>query len=85
MLVTIGLGLLRLRFWWWPFHPLGYLAANCWGMHWFWVPFFIGWGAKVLTLRYGGLRLYRRMMPLAVGLMMGDMVGRGIWQLGNIL
>lgn len=83
--VTIVLGALRLRFWWWPLHPLGYLAANGWGMHWYWLPFFVGWVCKTLTLRYGGLRLYRQLMPLAVGAIMGDMVGRALWQAGNIL
>jgi hypothetical protein len=83
--VTVALGLLRLRFWWWPLHPLGYLAANCWGMHWYWLPFFIGWMGKALTLRYGGLRLYRQMMPLAIGLIVGDMLGRGLWQVVAIM
>ena len=77
---TVGLGLLRLRFWWWPLHPLGYLAANGWGMHWYWLPFFLGWLWKALTLRYGGLRLYRRLLPFAIGLIMGDMIGRALWQ-----
>jgi hypothetical protein len=77
---TVGLGLLRHRFWWWPLHPLGYLAANGWGMHWYWLPFFLGWLWKALTLRYGGLRLYRRLLPFAIGLIMGDMIGRALWQ-----
>jgi hypothetical protein len=84
-IVTVALGLLRLRFWWWPLHPLGYLAANGWGMHWYWLPFFIGWVWKTLTLRYGGLRLYRRLLPFAVGLIMGDMIGRALWQGATIL
>jgi len=83
--VTVILGMLRLRFWWWPFHPLGYLAANCWGMHWFWLPFFIGWVWKTLTLRYGGLRLYRQTMPFAIGMIMGDMIGRGLWQAAAVV
>jgi hypothetical protein len=77
--VAILLGVLRLRFWWWPLHPIGYLAANCWGMHWFWMPLFVGWVWKTLTIRYGGLRLYRRTMPLAIGLIVGDMVSSGLW------
>ncbi len=81
-LVTFALGILRLRFWWWPFHPIGYLAAFCWGMHWFSQPFFIGWLLKTLTVRYGGLRLYRRTVPLAIGVIMGDFVGQGAWVLG---
>jgi hypothetical protein len=77
--VTTGLALLRLRFWWWPFHPVGYLAANSWGFHWWALPFFIGWGLKALTVRYGGLRLYRTLAPVTVGLIAGDLANMGVW------
>jgi hypothetical protein len=76
--VAVGLGLLRLRLWWWPLHPFGYLAANCWGMHWYWMSFFAGWVLKSLAVRYGGLQLYRRMVPLSIGLLIGDQVGSGL-------
>jgi hypothetical protein len=61
-----------LLFWWWPLHPVGYLVANVWGAQWWWMPLFIGWLLKSLTIRYGGLRLYQRMMPVAVGIIVGD-------------
>jgi hypothetical protein len=83
--VTLALAMLRLRFPWWPLHPVGYLAANCWGMHWYWMPFFIGWLGKVLSIRYGGLRLYSRAMPFAIGLLLGDMVNQGIWVVLDIV
>jgi hypothetical protein len=77
--VVLFLGAMRLRFWWWPFHPLGYIAANSWGAHWHYLPFFIGWALKSLVIRYGGLRLYRATMPAAIGLIVGDMVNTGVW------
>jgi hypothetical protein len=76
---AIFLGAMRLRFWWWPFHPIGYLAANCWGMHWYCQPFFLGWVFKSLAIRYGGLRLFRRTVPLAIGVIVGDFVSQGFW------
>lgn len=76
---AIFLGLMRLRFWWWPFHPVGYMAAMCWGLHWYYMPFFIGWAAKSLVIRYGGLRLYRQTVPLAIGLIVGDLLNGGVW------
>jgi len=78
---AIFLGTMRLRFWWWPFHPIGYIAANCWGMHWNYMPFFLGWLFKSLVIRYGGLRLYRATVPLAIGLIVGDLVNQGIWSI----
>jgi hypothetical protein len=72
--VALSLGALRLRFWWWPFHPAGYLVANSWGMHWFYSAFFVGWLAKTLVTRYGGLRLYRHTVPLAIGPIGGELM-----------
>jgi hypothetical protein len=79
VVVTLALGALRQRFWWWPFHPIGYLAASCWPMQVLWMPYFVGWLLKTLVVRYGGLRLYRRTIPLAIGLIVGDFVNQGIW------
>ncbi len=78
---AIFLGAMRLRFWWWPFHPIGYIAANCWGMQWYYMPFFLGWAFKSLVIRYGGLRLYRATVPFAIGLIVGDLVNQGIWSI----
>jgi hypothetical protein len=83
--VALGLGLLRARFWWWPLHPVGYLAANCWGMHWFYMPFFVGWLGKSLVTRYGGLRLYRQTVPLAIGLIAGSMMDQMVWTIYHIV
>jgi hypothetical protein len=83
--VALGLGLLRLRFWWWPFHPVGFLAANSWGMHWFYSAFFIGWLAKSLVSRYGGLRVYRQTVPLAIGLIVGELMNEATWVLIRVL
>ncbi len=79
--VAVILGMLRLRFWWWPFHPLGYLAANCWGMQEYYMPFLVGWLAKSLVVRYGGLRLYRATIPIAVGFMIGPALNGGLWSI----
>jgi hypothetical protein len=77
--VTVALGVLRLRFWWWPLHPVGYVASNTWGFHWWYLPFFIGWASKMLVVRYGGLRLYRATVPLAAGIIVGDLLNGAIW------
>jgi hypothetical protein len=48
-------------------------------MHWYYMPFFAGWAWRLLTVRYGGLRLYRRTMSLAIGMIMGDLLNSGLW------
>ncbi len=77
--VTLFLGAMRLRFWWWPLHPVGYLAANTWVMYVYSTPFIVGWLAKTLVVRYGGLRLFRRTVPLAIGFIGGDLLNEILW------
>lgn len=50
-----------------------------WGAHWNYMPFLVGWALKSLVIRYGGLRLYRTTIPLAIGLIVGDVTNTGIW------
>jgi hypothetical protein len=76
---TLFLGLMRLRFWWWPFHPVGYIAANVWGSQWWYMPLFIGWAFKSLVIRYGGLRLYQRTIPMAIGVIIGTQLVSVLW------
>jgi hypothetical protein len=47
-------------------------------MHIYWASFLVGWLIKTITLRYGGLQLYRKLIPLATGMIMGDMAGRAL-------
>ena len=78
---AVALGVMRLRFWWWPLHPVGYMAGMSWGLNWYWMPFFVGWACKTLVVRYAGLRLYRATVPLATGLIIGDLLNTGLWGL----
>ena len=80
-LVTLILSLLRVNFLGFPLHPVGYLAANSWGMHLNWITFLIGWLIKASVTRYGGLRLYRALLPLFLGMIIGDMLHQGVWGL----
>jgi len=79
--VAVLLSLMRMRFVWWPFHPVGYAVANTHTMNQIWLPFLIAWLAKVLILRYGGLRLYRTGLPFFLGLILGDFLAGGLWTL----
>lgn len=77
-LITTALMLLRARFTWWTFHPVGYAMANTPTMNQVWLPFFIAWLLKTLVLRYGGIRLYRQSLPFFYGLIMGDFIAGGL-------
>ena len=82
---TTLLMFLRTRFLWWPFHPLGYAMANSWGMYNLWCCLFVTWGLKAIVLRHGGLKAYRRAVPLFLGLALGDYILGSLWSIFSIL
>ena len=83
--MTVLLGLLRLRFVWWPFHPIGYLLSNSLPQAMGTFPFLLAWVLKVLVSRYGGLRLYRKTIPLAIGLIVGDLLNSSLWNIIGLI
>jgi hypothetical protein len=76
---------LRARFFGWPFHPIGYAISGSWSMNLVWLPLLIAWLAKVMVLRYGGLRLYRVALPFFLGLILGDCTMGTLWSLIGLL
>ena len=81
-LFALFLAVMRMRFVWWPFHPIGYAVAFTERtIHWIWAPMLIGWGAKMLALKHGGVRTYRRFLPFFLGLILGDFFMGGFWGL----
>lgn len=76
---TLLLTSLRARFLWWPFHPIGYVVANTGFPFSFWSHYMLAWALKVWTLRYGGMNLYRRVLPFFVGLILGDVATQTFW------
>jgi len=82
---TLLLMFLRTRFLWWPFHPVGYAVSASWSMNLLWMPLFIAWVAKLLMLRYGGLRFYRLALPFFLGLILGEFVTGGLWSILGVL
>ena len=77
--LTLGMWALQMRFAWLPLHPLGYCAGPM--LVWIWVPFLITWVIKSLVIRYGGQRVYRRLIPLFFGLIVGDYLTGAVWSL----
>ncbi|MBD3183498.1 hypothetical protein GF312_14480 [Candidatus Poribacteria bacterium] len=75
---------LRFRFLWWPFHPLGYAISSSWGVH-VWSSFLISWIIKVVVLRYGGLKTYRKAVPLFLGLILGEYLVGSLWNWVSII
>ena len=75
---------MRMRFLWWPFHPLGYAMANSWAMNNFWSCLFIAFVAKWVILRFVGIGAYRRALPFFLGLAFGDFIIGSVWSLAGV-
>jgi hypothetical protein len=79
--VTALLALLRLRFFWWPLHPLGYAMCCSWTLIVFWFPILVAWLLKSLVIRYGGMPLFARLRPFFLGLIFGEFSCATLWTL----
>ena len=73
-----ALAVLRSRFAWWPFHPLGLAFQYTTGPRYYALSIFIVWAAKLIILRTGGPRLYEKAKPFFVGTVVGYCIGIGI-------
>ncbi len=79
---VVLLSILRARFVWWPIHPVAYpLSSPGWGSDYTWSSIFISWLAKSLILKYGGHRVYSKAAYFFVGLILGDCVIGGAWDM----
>jgi len=83
--VMLGLSIMRQRFLWWPFHPLGYAMGPSWPMIQLWFSILIGWAAKSVIMRYGGIRSYRTYRPLFLGMVLGEFISGGVWLIIDFL
>ena len=81
VVVTTGLVILRMLYWWWPLHPLGYALSASWTLIVFWFPVLIAWCIKTPLLRYSGIRQYQRLRPFFLGMVFGEFSMAVVWTL----
>lgn len=79
------LQMMRVRYAWWPFHPLAYAVSGSWEMNLLWFPLFCAWVFKSLLLRYGGVNTYRKALPFFYGLILGQFIPGAIMNIIGII
>ncbi|HEV2472094.1 MAG TPA: DUF6785 family protein, partial [Chthonomonadales bacterium] len=90
MAIFVGFGIaaslqwLRIRFPWWPLHPLAFAVTSSWEINLVWGPLFLAWIFKSLILRYGGRGGFQRALPFFIGLMLGQFVTGSLWNIYGI-
>lgn len=84
VVVTLAIASLRARLLWFPIHPLGYALCGTWTMMVFWFPCLVAWMAKIVILRYGGMKLYTRARPLFLGMVLGEFTMALVWTVPSL-
>lgn len=69
----------RLRFAWWPLHPVIFMVFGSVAAMRFAASFFIGWAIKASVVRLGGSRSYHLVQPLMIGLIAGEILAVLVW------
>ncbi|MBD3184612.1 hypothetical protein GF312_20195 [Candidatus Poribacteria bacterium] len=76
------LAFMSTRYVWWVFHPVGYAYASTHGnMFLLWSGMLACSAIKWIILRTGGVKAYRKWLPLFIGLLLGDYVIASIWSI----
>ena len=70
---------------WWPLHPIGYLMGASWPMINFWFPVMLGWLIKSSVLKFGGHKVYQRLLPGFLGLIFAEFASAGLWVVIDLL
>jgi hypothetical protein len=83
--VMLALVIVYQRFYWWPIHPIGYLTAYSSAMRILWFSFLVGWLCNHLSLRYGGVSLFKKVRFIFIGLILGDFLMAGSWALVGLI
>jgi len=88
--IGVGLGFayflqtMRMRLVGWPFHPLGFAVSGSWEMNLVWLPLLIASAIKGVTVKYGGFKLYQRLVPVFIGIILGQFVVGSILNIVSI-
>ena len=80
LLFSLFLMLMRMKFFWFPFHPAAYAAVcGSWAVNYIWFTLFVAWGLKLILLKYGGRNVHRKAMPFFLGLILGQFTVGSLW------
>ncbi len=89
--LTIGMGItgvvafLRMKFMWFPFHPIGYVLASSFFMRTAWFIFFLAWLIRLILFRLGGAHVIRRgLVPFCVGMFLGCVVSIAVFDVVGV-
>ncbi len=81
--LVITSSLLRLRFTWWPLHPVLFLVWGTFPAMAFAQSLLLGWIIKTIVTKFGGGKKYHELKPLMIGVIAGDLLGGLVFMVFN--
>jgi len=78
-IATVVLTFLRLRFTWWPIHPVVMAVWGSWFMAGFGFSFLIGWALRSALSSLFGEAMVEKAKPAMVGVIAGELVAAAFW------
>lgn len=70
--------LCRMRFAWFPLHPVLFIVLGSYQSRYLGFSFLVGWLVKGMVVKYGGAHHYARLKPLMFGLIAGEMAAGAV-------
>ncbi len=83
--LVVGASIMRLRYQWWPLHPVLFLLWGTAGSQYFAASFFLGWLIKSAITKFGGGDSYRKNKPIFIGLIAGEFAAGLIFALIGLI
>jgi hypothetical protein len=78
---SLGAAVARLRWAWWPLHPIAFLVWGTYPIAMFGPSFLIGWMIKAAVVGTTGARGYHQVKPLMIGVIAGELLIGLFWML----
>lgn len=72
--LAVVVSLMRLRFPWWPLHPIAFLFFGSHQAQYLAFSFLLGWLVKTAVCKYGGEPVYQKGKPIMAGLIAGEVL-----------
>lgn len=82
--IGFGAAVARLRWAFWPLHPVAFLVWATYPMAMFGPSFLVGWMIKSAVVGTSGARGYHRAKPLMIGVIAGEMISGLGWMLYGV-
>lgn len=81
LFLVLSFSMLRLRYTWWPIHPVIFVMWGSYSMGYFHYSFLLGWLIRVMVMKFGGTKTYRQVKILMFGVIAGEILGKLIFMI----